>query len=139
MKADFGLQYRGNIMKQERKRKKMELGEQLMGLSPTVCRRAIAALRAADKALGGKKRKKDLPYFCRALIGLLGKEVSILFLDQAFLGPVENIRNDLIERLDQAEVFLDIVEGKISEEQLEAIVNPLTDEHEAAEETARRG
>ena len=83
------------------------LGEQLTGLSPTVCRRAIAAIRKADEDAGGEKRTEDLPEHCHHLLSLLTAQLMA-----GSCGTVHpSGRNTLLHGLAEIERFLDIVEG----------------------------
>ncbi len=84
----------------------LKLGEQLTGLSPTVCRRAIAAVRKEDERLGGESRKDNLPDYCQNLLHLLGEQIH-----NDFSYHSAQHRNKLVNLLNQAELFLDIVEG----------------------------
>lgn len=90
----------------------LHLGEQLTGLSPTVCRRIIAAIRERDAKEGGEKRETWL-HDCRNLICLLIEQMKM----QKQTGYETHLTNpgyraELLELLHNVETFLDIVEGK---------------------------
>lgn len=85
---------------------KPKLGEQLTGLSPTVCRRAIAAIRKEYKRRGDSVPKNPLPTYCEGLLELLDKQTYIgMHYDTAHL------RSILLDALNQVELFLNVVEG----------------------------
>lgn len=97
-------------MEQEQKQcVELKLGEQLTGLSPTVCRRAIYELRLADKTLGGEDRTLRLPTYCFALILFLEKQTGVHTMNLSSYNG-DNHRS-LDNFLEQCEGFLDTVEG----------------------------
>lgn len=84
-------------------------GEQLTGLSPMACRRAVKAIREEDERLGGEKRKEDLPEYCKGLIALLFSQIDMDGGPNAPCMPL--FRSQLHGSLDQMVIFLNIVEG----------------------------
>lgn len=92
----------------------MALDEQLTGLSPTVCRRAIKAIRDADTRMGGEKRQEDLPVYCESLLTLLEDQINISssFSSCPCSTKKPAARDYVLSALKQAELFLDVVEGK---------------------------
>ena len=93
-------------------RLELRLGEQLAGLSPLVCRRAIAALRKADADAGGDNREEsNLPPHCAGLFELVTGQTNIWNNVSGDLVTHVSSRNNLLTFLSEAERFLDIVEG----------------------------
>ncbi|MBI2552583.1 hypothetical protein HYW17_04785 [Candidatus Uhrbacteria bacterium] len=87
------------------------LGEQLTGLSPTVCRRAIAAMRRVNAEW---KESCDAPAFYNAMAQLLHTQVGIE-IEFCIRRPnaeqlAEHLRMSKAA-LVQCELFLDIIEG----------------------------
>ncbi|KKR99793.1 MAG: hypothetical protein UU49_C0003G0007 [Candidatus Magasanikbacteria bacterium GW2011_GWC2_41_17] len=87
----------------------LKLGEQLTGLSPTVCKRAIFAIHDEDNRLGGESRKTELPEYCGGLLFLLGNQTNVYSSCDQLLRP--EYRNHLYELLNQMTIFLNVVEG----------------------------
>lgn len=97
-------------MEQEQKQcAELKLGEQLTGLSPTVCRRAIYELRLVDKTLGGKGRTFKLPTYCFALILFLEKQTGVHTMNLSSCNGDDH--RSLDNFLEQCQGFLDTVEG----------------------------
>ena len=92
-------------------RMELQLGEQLTGFSPTICRRAIAAIR---KAHAGLNPQRDyLPEFCTGLLVLLCHQTQ-MGTDEAFDKPAylhPGHRNVVLAFLDACDKFLDVVKG----------------------------
>lgn len=121
-----------------------KLGEQLTGLSPTVCRRAIAAIRQEDERLGGENRTVPLPSFCHGLVLLITKQTYTIFSAPELLCErYPHNRTDLLSALNQAELFLNIVEGvepaKAQKPAGDHIPPGTFDDRETMEEAAGRG
>lgn len=86
----------------------LKLGEQLTGLSPTVCRRAIAAVHAWLATAQEHSGYVDEPNHIRACISLLAAQTNIRDHYQHTMHG----RSTVKQYLDACETFLDIVEGK---------------------------
>jgi hypothetical protein len=89
----------------------LKLGEQLTGLSPTVCRRAIFAIRDEDDRLGGECREVNLPKYCEGLIYLLFEQTDVQDANGGISLLRRANRKDLYDILNQMVIFLDVVEG----------------------------
>lgn len=112
----------------------LKLGEQLTGLSPTVCRRAIRELQRVDEALGGIKRTANLPDYCHALISLLEKQTDIRTMLLKKIGGDSHGNLDFF--LDHCECFLDAIEDDESNVVADGHIPPGTF---GGEEESKRG
>lgn len=102
------------------------LGEQLIGLSPTVCRRIIrwweAELKDPVVLEEDAERYRDCPLGLKGLLKLLEKQTGIESPCERSFSETKNgksgsfdafLREEVVKFLFECEMFLDVIEGEI--------------------------